>query len=112
MASGSGAIRAALLLLGLMACDVAETAVIRMVNETEETGRRRGLHQGLRTGWPPRAGRLFLIDPAAGLLAALAFVAILGLAAAPVILVLRGREAAIIMAGLRAVGVLIQGGGL
>jgi hypothetical protein len=55
---------------------VAETAVIRMVNETEESGRQLSLRQGLHLGWSGRAARLFLID----LLAGLAFAAILSLA--------------------------------
>jgi hypothetical protein len=41
---------------------VAETAVIRMVSETDETGKKPTLRQGIKLGWSARAARLFLID--------------------------------------------------
>jgi hypothetical protein len=54
---------------------VTETAVIRMVNDTETTGTPLTLRQGVRLGWSVRAARLFLID----LLVGLVFAAILTL---------------------------------
>ena len=41
---------------------VSETAVIRMVNEYENTGEKLGIRQGLRIGWSRTAWRLFLIQ--------------------------------------------------
>jgi hypothetical protein len=41
---------------------VGETALIRMVDETEQTGKRQGVRQGFRMGWSRSAWRLFLID--------------------------------------------------
>src|SRR5512146_1889409 len=48
------------LLVGTVARYMAETAVMRMVNEAEETGRRLGIRQGLQRGFSSRAWRLFL----------------------------------------------------
>ncbi len=67
-----------LMLIGLIntfARYVAETAVIRMVNDTETNGVQLSLRQGLRLGWSARAARLFLID----LLVALVIASILAL---------------------------------
>jgi len=41
---------------------LAETALIRMVDDYEETGERRGVRQGFRLGWSRTALRLFVID--------------------------------------------------
>lgn len=57
-------------LIATIARYVIETAVIRMVNETEATGRQLTLRQGLRLGWSSRAARLFLIDLLMGLVIA------------------------------------------
>jgi len=41
---------------------VAETALIRMVDDHEETGEKRGIREGFRLGWSRTAWRLFLIN--------------------------------------------------
>jgi hypothetical protein len=41
---------------------VAETALIRMVDDYEETGVKRGVREGFRLGWSRTALRLFVID--------------------------------------------------
>ena len=41
---------------------VAETALIRMVDEYEETNEKRGIREGFRMGWSLASLRLFLID--------------------------------------------------
>jgi hypothetical protein len=41
---------------------IGETALIRMVNEYEETGEKRSIREGLRLGWSRTALRLFVID--------------------------------------------------
>jgi hypothetical protein len=72
---------------------IGETALIRMVDDYEETGEKRGVREGFRLGWSRTALRLFVID----LLTRLpGFVTIL-------LLVLLG-------AGLLALMVLIQDG--
>jgi hypothetical protein len=71
-----------LFIVGRVARYVAEVALIRMVDNYEETGERLTFREGFRLGWSPTAWRLFLIDlvidlPALivfGLLFVLAFV--------------------------------------
>ncbi|HUW94169.1 MAG TPA: hypothetical protein VMW58_00130 [Anaerolineae bacterium] len=41
---------------------IGETALIRMVDDYEETGEKRGVRQGFRLGWSRTALRLFVID--------------------------------------------------
>jgi hypothetical protein len=41
---------------------IGETALIRMVDDYEETGEKRGFRQGFRLGWSRTALRLFIID--------------------------------------------------
>jgi hypothetical protein len=95
------------LLLGLVARYVAETALIRMVDEAEESGRRLRVWEGLRRGLSSRAWRLFLIDLAVGVLAAVAFIVVFGLAVAPILLAIGSHEAIIITAGMTTVGLLV-----
>jgi hypothetical protein len=57
-------------LLAMLARYVTETAVIRMVSETEKNGKKLTVRQGIRLGWSARAARLFLIDLVIGLLGA------------------------------------------
>lgn len=60
---------------------VSETAVIRMVDEYEQSGTKLGFRQGWKTGWNRRAFRLWVIDLVINLpvLVFLAFLIILGL---------------------------------
>jgi hypothetical protein len=95
------------LLLGVAARYVAETAVIRAVDETEETGRRLSVWKGLRRGWSLRAGRLFLLDLAIGVLAAVAFIVVFGLAVTPILLAVGSHEVILITVGVGTVGLLV-----
>ena len=65
---------------------VAETALIRMVDDYEETGEKRSVRQGFRLGWSRTALRLFLINLLIGLPTALAFILLFALALAPLLL--------------------------
>jgi hypothetical protein len=65
---------------------VAETALIRMVDETEETGQKRSVRQGFRLGWSRTAWRLFLIKLLVSLPVAVAFILLFALALAPLLL--------------------------
>jgi hypothetical protein len=51
-----------LVVIGTIFRYVAETALIRMVDEYEATGAKPGVRQGLRYGWSRSAWRLFLIN--------------------------------------------------
>lgn len=57
-----GVVVAVMLLVGAVGRYTAEAALIRMVNETEETGEKVGLWKGLRLGFSRTAWRIFLID--------------------------------------------------
>jgi hypothetical protein len=65
---------------------VAETALIRMVDDHEETGQKRRMRQGFRMGWSRSAFRLFLIDLLIGLPLAATFILLFLLAVAPLLL--------------------------
>lgn len=51
-----------LTIVRLIAQYVSQTALIRMVDDYEETGEKRGVRQGFRLGWSRTALRLFVID--------------------------------------------------
>ena len=95
------------LLLGALARYIAETAAIRMVNEAEESGNRLTVWEGLRRGWSPGAGRLFLLDLMIGVLAVIVFVSVFGLAVTPIFLAIGSQEAILITIGLGTLGLLI-----
>ena len=65
---------------------VAETALIRMVHDYEETGEKRSVRQGFRMGWSRTAFRLFLINLLIGLPVAVAFILLFVLTFAPLLL--------------------------
>jgi hypothetical protein len=73
-------------IVGTIARYVAETALIRMVDEYEETGEKRGLRQGLRMGWSRTALRLFLINLLIDLPLAMVFILLFLLTLAPLLL--------------------------
>lgn len=56
-----------LIVAGTIAHYVSETALIRMVNDHEEMGKKRTIRHGFRLGWSRTAWRLFLIDLLIGL---------------------------------------------
>jgi hypothetical protein len=63
---------------------VAETALIRMVGDYEETGEKRSIREGFRMGWSRTSLRLFLIDLLFFLAGVVVFILVLFLMAAPV----------------------------
>jgi hypothetical protein len=65
---------------------VAETALIRMVDDHEETGEKRSIRQGFRMGWSRTAWQLFLIKLLTGLPTTLAFILLFLLAFTPLLL--------------------------
>ena len=75
-----------LIIAAAIARYVAATALIRMVDDHEETGQKRSVRQGFRMGWSRSAFRLFLIDLLIGLPLAVAFMLLFLLAAAPLLL--------------------------
>ncbi len=93
--------------LGVVARYIAETAVIRMVNEAAATDKRLGVREGLRRGLSLSAVRLFLLDLVVGVLGALAFIVVFGLAVAPILLAIGSHELVLITAGAGTFGLLV-----
>lgn len=62
---------------------VADTALIRMVNDTEESGAQRSVRQGLRLGWSRTAWRFFVMDLVVDIGAVLALLLLMALVLAP-----------------------------
>ena len=83
-----------LILVSTTARYVAEAALIRMVNATEESGERLSVGQGFRLGWSRSAWRLFLIDLATKLPVRLALAVLFLLALSPLLLWISGSVAA------------------
>jgi hypothetical protein len=94
------------ILLGTIARYVSETALIRMVNDTEESSRRLRVGEGMRRGWSLRAWRLFLLDLTIGILTALATIVVFGLAVTPVLLAIGRGDILIVISGIGTVGLL------
>jgi hypothetical protein len=76
---------------------VAETSLIRLVGEYQETGERRGVWQGLRMGWSRSAWRLFLIGWVVNLVGILAGILLFAAILAPLPLWVQGSEAVIFL---------------
>lgn len=84
------AIGAACLILGLIVVGtivryVSEAALIRMVDEHENSGEQLGIRQGFRLGWSRRAWKMFLMDFLVGLSFIAVFLLLLALAALPLL---------------------------
>ncbi len=75
-----------LVVASVVARYVAETALIQMVDDYEETGEKHSVCQGFRLGWSRTALRLFLIDLLIGLPVAVVFILLSALAFAPLLL--------------------------
>jgi hypothetical protein len=74
---------------------VAETALIRLVDEYQEAGERRGVWQGVKMGWSRSAWRLFLIDLLVDIVGVLASLLLFAVILAPLPLWVRGGEGVI-----------------
>ena len=86
---------ALLLVVSKIARYVAETALIRLVDEYQETGERRGVWQGVKMGWSRSAWRLFLIDLLVDIVGVLASLLLFAAILAPLPLWVQGGEAVI-----------------
>ena len=75
-----------LIVVATIARYVAETALIRMVDDHEEIGEQRGVREGFRMGWSRTAFRLFLIKLLTGLPVAVVFIPLFLLTLAPLLL--------------------------
>jgi len=83
---------------------VAETALIRMVDDHERTGEKRSVRQGFSLGWSRTALRMFLIDLLIGLPAAVVFILLFALAFSPLLLWITKNTAAGVIGTVAAIG--------
>ena len=86
---------------------VAETALIRMVNDHEETGEKRSVRQGLRWGWSRTSLRLFAIDLLVIVPLVVGFILLLLLALAPLLLWTTHSQAAGIIGTVATIGLVV-----
>jgi hypothetical protein len=93
-----------LMVVAVIARYVAETALIRLVDDHEETGEKRSIRQGFRLGWSRAAWRIFVIDLLIGIPVVLAFMLLFLLSLAPLLLWATGSTAAGIMGTVATVG--------
>jgi len=91
---GLACLIAILIIATTIARYVAETALIRMVDDYEKTGQRHSVREGFRMGWSRTTWRLFLINLLIGLPTALAFILLFVLAFAPLLLWATGSKVA------------------
>lgn len=73
------------ILIGSIARYVSETALIRMVDEHENSGKQLTIRQGFRLGWSRTAWNMFLMDLLVGLSFVTVFLLLLALAALPLL---------------------------
>jgi hypothetical protein len=81
----------------------AETAVLRMVDEHEQSGTRVGFKQGWKLGWNKRAFRLWLLDLILGLPAFLFVLLLLGAITLLIVTAVNDGSEAIIMGSVTAI---------
>jgi hypothetical protein len=93
-----------LFVVGTIARYVAETALIRMVDDHEETGQKRSIREGFRMGWSRDSFRLFLIKLLITLPTVAAFILLLLITGAPLLLWLTRSTALGVIGTVAAVG--------
>jgi hypothetical protein len=93
-----------LVIVAAVARYVAETALIRMVDDHEETGVQHSVREGFRIGWSRTALRLFLINLLVSLPTTLVFILLFGLALAPLLLWTTGSRPAGVIGTIAAIG--------
>jgi hypothetical protein len=86
---------------------VAETALIRMVDDYEETGEKHSVRKGFRLGWSRTALRLFLIDLLIGLPLTVVFILLFLLAFAPLLLWITQSTAAGVTGTVATIGLFL-----
>jgi hypothetical protein len=86
---------------------VSETALIRMVNDHEETGEKRSIRQGFRWGWSRTSLRLFAIDLLVFVPLIVGFILLILLALAPLLLWTTHSQAAGIVGTVTTIGLVV-----
>jgi len=96
-----------LTLAAVIARYVSETALLRMVDQHEATGVKVSVRQGFRLGWSRAALRLFGMDLLIGLSALIAFLLLIGVAAAPLLVWLTDSTPARVLGTIVAVALVV-----
>ena len=93
-----------LIIVATIARYVAETALIRMVDNHEETGEQHSVRAGFRLGWSRTSLRLFLINLLISLPTVLVFILLFALTLAPLLLWITGNRPAGIIGTVATIG--------
>ncbi|MCP4540968.1 MAG: hypothetical protein GY832_27855 [Chloroflexi bacterium] len=93
-----------MVIAGTIARYVSETALIRMVDDHEETGEQRSIREGFRLGWSRTTLQLFLINLLISLPTIMIFIMLFALTAAPMLLWITGSTPARIIGVVATVG--------
>lgn len=101
------AVAAALFLAGRIARYVSETALIRMVNQEQISGRQQSFREGLRLGWSRSAWRFFFIELLVNLVIIAASLLLFALIFSPLPLWVQGSEPTIIIFALLTAALLM-----
>jgi len=80
-----------LIVISIIARNVAETALIRLVDDYEQTGEKKTFRKGFRLGWSKAAVRLFLINVTVAIPVILAIIILTTLVLAPLLLWTSGK---------------------
>jgi len=97
-----------LIIVSTVARYIAETSLIYMVDNYEETGEKYTVGQGFRLGWSPTTWRLFLIDLITGLPIAILFGALFALSFTPLLLWITQDTTAGIIGTVAAIGLFFM----
>jgi hypothetical protein len=93
-----------LIIVANIARYVSETALIKLVDDYEESGEKRSFKEGFRLGWSKGAWRLFLIDLVINLPITLAFIIMFLIVLAPLLLWTLGLTAAGVIGVVATIG--------
>ncbi|MBN1876415.1 MAG: hypothetical protein JXA33_19480 [Anaerolineae bacterium] len=93
-----------LAIIGQIARYVAETALIRMVDDYEETGTELTMQQGFRLGWSRKAWQLFLINLLIDLPVVLVFIVLFLLSGTPLFMWVFEQKALGVLGTISAIG--------
>jgi hypothetical protein len=96
-----------LIVASLVVRYVAETSLIRMVADHEETGEKRSVRQGLRWGWSRTSLRLFLIELLVMVPLVVGFILLLLVALSPLLLWTTRSQAAGIVGTVATIGLVL-----
>lgn len=86
---------------------VAQTAVIKLVDDYEETGEKRSVRQGWRMGWSRQAWRIFLVNLVFGLPAFILFIVVMATAMTSILSTMLGASTQGMLGLVGSIGLLV-----